>query len=153
LKPRGGTPGIYQAIAPEGVLIMIVLTGRLHDKISFPDFDTVIEVVALQPGTVRLGVDAPEKVRVLRDGLPERTSEKQTTLNQLNRLVDKRLEITRQGIEELRQHMELGRTEDAEAVLDKIDEELRLLRRRIRREVESLLQSDREGKTPLCRQI
>jgi sRNA-binding carbon storage regulator CsrA len=134
---------------------MLVISSRQHDKISFPDFNTLIEVVALQGGTVRLGIEAPEQVRVLRDGLPDRSewgSEQPATLHQLNRLVEKRLEITRQGIEELRGHLLVGRTEDAEAVLEKIDEDLHLLRRRVRREVEEMMQAAREEKAPLCRQ-
>jgi carbon storage regulator CsrA len=136
---------------------MLVLSTRLHDKITFPDIDTIIEVVAMQSGTVRLGIDAPEKVRVLRDALPDRATEwgqdAPATLHQLNRLVEKRLEITRQGLDEMRQHLQGGRTEDAEALLEKIDEDLLMLRRRVRREVEDMMQTAREQTIPpVCRQ-
>jgi len=135
---------------------MLVLSSRLHDKISFPDFAAIIEVVACQANGVRLGIDAPEHVRVLRDALPDRAAEwgsdKQTTLHQLNRMVEKRLEITRQGLDELRQHLQGGRPEDAEAVLEKIDEDLHMLRRRVRREVEEMMQSARAEPAPaVCR--
>jgi len=126
---------------------MLVLTTRLHDKLIFPDFGASVEVVGLPSGAVRLGIDAPEHVRVLRDALPDRLREwgaDEPTLHQINGLMEKRLEITRQGLDELRQHLQNGDTEDAEAVLDKIDEDLLLLRRRVRREVEQLMRSSRE---------
>jgi hypothetical protein len=98
----------------------------------------------------------PKHVRVLRDALPDRAAERnsadQTTLHQLNRLVEKRLEITRQGLDELKQHLRNGRTEDAQEVLNKIDEDLHLLRRRVRREVEDMMQGAREKTAPtVCR--
>jgi sRNA-binding carbon storage regulator CsrA len=131
---------------------MIILSSRLHDKIGFPDFDTTIEIVALQSGTVRLGIDAPEQVRVLRDSLPERNGGEAATLHQLNKLVEKRLEITRQGLDELRKNLAQGLNENAEAILERIDEDLHLLRRRVRREVEQMMQSERDGKAPtVCR--
>jgi carbon storage regulator CsrA len=134
---------------------MLVLTSRLHDKVVFPDFDASVEVVALQSGTVRLGIDAPEHVRVLRDSLPDRATEwgDEPTLHQINRLMEKRLEIARQGLDELRQHLQGGRTDDAQQVLEKIDEDLHLLRRRVRREVEQMMRTARqecEGKV-VCR--
>jgi len=122
---------------------MIVLSTRQHDKIKFPDFDATIEVIALQQGTVRLGVDAPEHVRVLREALPDHGAPP-ASLHQLNKLMEKRIEITRQGIDELRQYLKQGKTENAEAVLEKIDEDLHLLRRRVRREVEQMMQAARK---------
>jgi len=132
---------------------MLVLSSRLHDKIHLPDFNATIEVVAIQSGTVRLGIEAPEDVRVLRQGIPDRVAEwgpapttspapfdatatELPALQQVRRLVDRRLEITRVGIDELRRLLAVGRTTDAEAVLEKIDEDLRMLGRRLRREVE-----------------
>ena len=128
---------------------MLVLSSRLHDKIHLPDFHTTIEVVAIQAGTVRLGIDAPEEVRVLRQGIPDRIAEWGPTpttraateaevpaLQQVRRLVDRRLEITRVGIDELRRLLAAGQAAEAESVLEKIDEDLRMLGRRLRREVD-----------------
>jgi carbon storage regulator CsrA len=124
---------------------MLVLSTRLNEKVLLPDFETAIEVVAIQGGTVRLGISAPEEVRVLREGLPDRVAEwgpepqaedQEPTLNNLKHLIDKRLEITRRGINEARQCLRAGREEDARVLLEKVDEDLHLLRRRVRREVD-----------------
>lgn len=54
---------------------MLVLSRKLHEKILFPDFQTTIEIVALRPGVVRLGIDAPAHVKVLREELQARAAE------------------------------------------------------------------------------
>ena len=51
-------------------------------------------------------------------------------------MLAKRLEIARTGIHEARQLLHSGNEEDARIVLDKVDEDLHLLRRRVRREFE-----------------
>ena len=79
------------------------------------------------------------------EGLPDRVAEwgpepraedDEPTLNNLKHLIDKRLEITRRGINEARQCLRAGREEDARVLLEKVDEDLHLLRRRVRREVD-----------------
>jgi len=123
---------------------MLVLSTRPNDKIRMPETQTTIEVVAIQPGCVRLGIDAPADVRVLREGVPDRqaewgspdTADEAPSLPQIRRLLDKRLEIAREGINEVRQLLRAGLDEDARVILEKVDEDLHLLRRRIRREFE-----------------
>jgi carbon storage regulator CsrA len=126
---------------------MLVLSARLHEKVLFPGSHTSVEIVAIQPSTVRLGIEAPDEVRVLRQGIPDRVAEwgepsppadgaSPSSLLQLDRLVQKRLEIARKGLEEAQRHLGSGRSGDAETVLEKLDEDLHLLRRRLRREVE-----------------
>jgi carbon storage regulator CsrA len=124
---------------------MLVLSSRVHEKIVLPGLHTSIEVVAIQPGTVRLGIEAPEEVRILRQGLPDRVAEwgpdpaaqaDPPTLLQISQLLDRRLEVARKGLEELRTRLRGGEAEDAETLLDKLDEDLHLLRRRLVREVE-----------------
>lgn len=132
---------------------MLVLTTRQNEKILLPDTHTSIEVVAIHSNAVRIGISAPEEVRVLREGIPDRVAEwgpapdlgtgtgdlsgtESPTLNALKRLMDKRLEIAREGISEARQCLRAGLEEDARIILEKVDEDLHLLRRRVRREIE-----------------
>ena len=139
---------------------MLVLSSRVREKIVFPAFRTAIQVVAVQAGVVRLGIEAPEEVRVLREALPDREAEwgpppeafTEPSHLRLNQLVDRRLEVARRGLSELRQRLRAGSAEDAETILEKLDEDLHLLRRRVRRELEQMMQAERDGKAPsICR--
>jgi len=124
---------------------MLVLSTRPGEKILLPEAQTTVEVVAIQAGTIRLGIEAPEDTRILRQGLPDRVAEwgpieaspsETPSLPQLKRLMDKRLEIAREGIAEATQLLRDGQEEDARVILEKVDEDLHLLRRRLRREFE-----------------
>jgi len=54
---------------------MLVLSRRLNEKIVFPGTQISVQVVAIRPGSVRLGIEAPRSVTVLREELPDRTTE------------------------------------------------------------------------------
>ena len=54
---------------------MLVLSRRLHEKVLFPIINAAVEVVAVKPGVVRLGIDAPPEVIVLREELQELSAE------------------------------------------------------------------------------
>ncbi|MHB1423747.1 MAG: hypothetical protein ACYC3I_11245 [Gemmataceae bacterium] len=58
------------------------------------------------------------------------------SISQFTQMVDRRLAIAQLGLTEARQHLTAGHAEEAGIVLDKIDEDLHLLRRRIIREAE-----------------
>src|SRR5262245_7739292 len=123
---------------------MLVLSVRPNEKILLPDAPASLEVVAIQSNTVRLGITAPEDVRILREGLPDRVAEwgapestgEDTPLAALQRLLDKRLDIAREGIAQAHRCLRRGQDEDARMLLEKVDEDLHLLRRRVRREIE-----------------
>ena len=53
----------------------------------------------------------------------------------LDQLVQKRLAIVRMGVTEVRTRLDAGLEFDAEVILRKIDEDLHMLQRRLRREV------------------
>jgi carbon storage regulator len=53
----------------ERSLVVLVLTRRPHEKIVLPGLNVTIQVVAIKGGTVRLGIDAPPDVQVLREEL------------------------------------------------------------------------------------
>jgi carbon storage regulator CsrA len=48
---------------------MLVLARRLKEKLYFPGIRTVIQVVAVKATVVRLGIEAPRQVTVLREEL------------------------------------------------------------------------------------
>jgi carbon storage regulator CsrA len=54
---------------------MLVLSRRVHDQLVLPELGVTVEVVAVHPGVVRLGIQAPPDVQVLRQELLERLQE------------------------------------------------------------------------------
>ena len=45
---------------------MLVLSRRLHERIQFPGLDITVQVVAIKPGVVRIGIEAPPHVKIFR---------------------------------------------------------------------------------------
>ena len=120
---------------------MQLFNTRANDKIHIPEIEATIEVLAIEAGSVRLGVSAPDEVRVVREARAERkgawrpeVGEEPASLDDIERMMDKRLEICRDGISEARQGLRAGDAELACLILEKIDEDLHLLRRRLCRE-------------------
>jgi carbon storage regulator CsrA len=48
---------------------MLVLSRRLHEKIVLPALNVTIQVAAVQGKVVRLGIQAPPQIRVVRQEL------------------------------------------------------------------------------------
>jgi carbon storage regulator CsrA len=125
---------------------MLVLSRRPHEKILFPGFDTAVEVVAIKPGVVRLGIQAPPGVTVLREELAAKAGGSTAAgprpaeapadprLADLRRLIDTRLGITAKGLAVLRGQLVAGPNPDALLTLDELEDELRMLRERVRDE-------------------
>jgi carbon storage regulator len=55
---------------------MLVLTRRLGESISFPCIGAHIEILAIHGGMVRLGIEAPKDVRIVRAELREKRAPK-----------------------------------------------------------------------------
>src|SRR5262245_56565662 len=51
----------------QGYPHMLVLSRRLSEKILFPGIQAAVQVVAIKPGVVRLGIQAPPEVLVMRE--------------------------------------------------------------------------------------
>jgi carbon storage regulator CsrA len=116
---------------------MLVLSRRLHEKIVFPGIPATVEVVAFKPGVVRLGIEAPPEVTVLRGELqprPEPAADPPPPA-QVSALVAKRLSVLGQGLTLLREQLRTGRTPDAAQTLDEVEDELRLLGLRLAAEL------------------
>lgn len=56
---------------------MLVLTRKLHEKIVIGD-NVVVTVLRTKGNTVRLGIEAPRSVKVVRGELPAKTDEFKT---------------------------------------------------------------------------
>jgi carbon storage regulator CsrA len=46
---------------------MLVLSRRLYERIQFPGLNITVQVVAIKPGVVRIGIEAPPDVRIVRE--------------------------------------------------------------------------------------
>jgi hypothetical protein len=60
------------------------------------------------------------------------------SFSQFTQMVDRRLSIARMGLAEARHHLASGQIADADMVLEKVDEDLLLLRCRMEREVKTI---------------
>jgi carbon storage regulator CsrA len=120
---------------------MLVLSRRLSQKIVFPAIQTTVQVVAVKPGVVRLGIDAPENIGVYREELLERNDVQlqpaaadkllsKDAAHQLKHLLNNRLNASTIGVALLRRQLELGLTGEMAATLDKIEDNLKTIRER-----------------------
>ncbi len=50
---------------------MLVLSRKAGEKVLVPELDLVITVVGVSPHRVRIGIEAPDKVHVVREELIE----------------------------------------------------------------------------------
>src|SRR6516164_9482512 len=119
---------------------MLVLSRRLNEKVLFPTLNTAIEVVSIKGGSVRLGIEAPPEVTILRAELQDRATERGVTtplataesrLRDLRHLLRNRLSVTTVGLGLLRQQARAGLSGDMELTIAKIEEEMHLLRQRL----------------------
>jgi carbon storage regulator CsrA len=124
---------------------MLVLSRRLNEKILFPGIDASVQVIAIKPGLVRLGIAAPPEVTVLRDEVKSRRLQASApgthgavgpfSSPEISRMLQNRLHITSVGLEHLRRQLQAGEAADAEATLASLEEDLHLLRQRLRYEI------------------
>jgi carbon storage regulator len=121
---------------------MLVLSRRLNEKILIPGLNIAIKVVAFKPGQVRLGIEAPPHVTVLREEVPDRITEwgapaatasdegsVEMKLRKANQLLRNRLRAGSADLKLLRRQIDLGMIDEAQVTLDKMEEEFQLLPR------------------------
>ena len=99
---------------------MLDLSPRNRESSLPPHACTTVEVVSIEASGLCRPLETPNT----------------PTLPAIKQMLEKRLEIARTGIHEAQQLLHDGNEEDARIVLEKVDEDLHLLRRRVRREFE-----------------
>lgn len=125
---------------------MLVLARQLNERIVMPTVPATIEVVAVKPNGVRLGIEAPPEVTVLReevlrrDGSPSSDllvlseGDARTQLNRIRLTLRNRLQGVALGLDLIRRQIEesggselQGMLQRMEAEVRRIDQQLRIL--------------------------
>jgi len=104
---------------------MLVLSRRPNDRVVFPELGITIQVVRVDGKTVRLGIDAPRHVSILRHEIAEQETRKprEQSVN-LSHELRNRLNSTTLGLHLLQKQLERGRSEEVDATLSAIMQEL-----------------------------
>jgi carbon storage regulator len=136
---------------------MLVLSRKLNEKILLPGSKTAIQVVGIKAGIVRLGIEAPPEVVILREEVPDRSTEwalrsepqpaAATTERKRPSLTATRIRNARADLAMLRRQLQAGALQEAEITLDKLDMEIGQLRVRIEKEPEGGEQQSLPRKT------
>jgi carbon storage regulator CsrA len=116
---------------------MLVLSRRSTEKILFPGINTAIQVVSIKGGTVRLGIEAPPDVIVLRAELKDAAEKWQAAvqagdsaearLDELRHQLRNRLNSTTLALGVLRLQAQAGLSEKMERTIATIEEDMHSL--------------------------
>ena len=120
---------------------MLVLSRRPNEKVLFPSINTTVQVVSITGKAVRLGIEAPPEVTILRAELQDRAAERGATtplaepaesgLRGLRHLLRNQLNVTTVGLGLLRQQARAGLSDAMERTIAKIEEDMHLFRQRL----------------------
>jgi carbon storage regulator CsrA len=116
---------------------MLVLTRRPNENIVFPGPGVTVHVLSTKKGAVRIGIEAPPEIVVLRGEVQERQRQwdppaaAADASASVRNLANRRIETARLGLAEARRLLAAGRAADAADTLQHIDEDLALLERRL----------------------
>jgi carbon storage regulator CsrA len=118
---------------------MLVLTRRPTEKILFPGINTAVQVVSIKGRTVRLAIDAPLEVVVLRDELQDRAAEwrgqvplaepSESQLRELRHMVRNQLNVATIGLALLRKQVQAGLSGDLEDTIVTIEQKMQMLQK------------------------
>ena len=122
---------------------MLVLSRRVRERVLFLKTGIAVQVVALKPGVVRLGIEAPPEVTVLRAELPDHTVEwepakpaaqpstEPPAVRQLAPTIGERLKATATGMGLVRLQLRAGQIDEAESALAKLQRGVQRWRKRL----------------------
>ena len=107
---------------------MLVLSRRQNEKIVFPNLGISVEVVRIAGKVVRIGINAPPHIRIAReevaDSFQPAPSLPPTMGRQIRHSMRNRLNTIALGLQVLHRRLEAGQTDDAEALIFKVFNEL-----------------------------
>jgi two-component system, OmpR family, response regulator len=120
---------------------MLVLSRRLKEKVLFPGIDTAVQVLSVKGNVVRLGIEAPPEVIVLREELARQTSPAAAVekprdvgnpdavrLAALAQQLRDRLKTTAVNLGMVQLLLDAGLADDAKEALARVREDFQLVR-------------------------
>jgi carbon storage regulator CsrA len=120
---------------------MLVLSRRPKEKIVFPTIHTEVQVLGMQGGQVRLGIEAPPNVSVIREELLDRTQplkggdrsfDKANPdaggLREFRHRIRNRLNDVGLALALLHDQVKKGAPEGADISLERVEEDFRILK-------------------------
>jgi carbon storage regulator CsrA len=118
---------------------MLVLSRRVHERIVLPGLPAAIQVLSVRGRTVRLGIEAPPEVAIVRAEVQDRTRPDGSAAEQAegtgpghcHRQVCRRLKLASVGLGVARLQLQAGHTGEVEATLDRLHREIQSLRRQM----------------------
>jgi carbon storage regulator CsrA len=131
---------------------MLVLARQLNERIIMPAIPATIEVVAIKSNGVRLGIDAPADVTILREevlrrgGVPadnllaQSQPDAELRLSRIKHLLGNRLQGVALGLDLIRQQIDDSGTAELRELFQRIEAEIR----RIDQQVRAVLSSSAE---------
>jgi carbon storage regulator CsrA len=116
---------------------VLVLTRRLNERIVIPGINATIEVVALKPSVVRLGIEAPPDVTILREEVyrrsaaPEPVARVPAGPTRPDASLRERLNAVLANLAVLRRQLQADATLQAWATLGQIEDECQALQEQL----------------------
>jgi carbon storage regulator CsrA len=132
---------------------MLVLARQLNQRIVLPTVPATIEVVSIKPGNVRLGIDAPPEVVILREevllrgGVPSvplltsRTDE-EARLARIKHILRNRLDNVALGLDLLSQQLQSSPQPGLATMIRRMEDEVRTLDRQMKAVLDDLPEPD-----------
>jgi carbon storage regulator CsrA len=128
---------------------MLVLTRKQNEKSLFPTVGATVQVLSAKPGVVRLGIEAPPDVTILREELRQQAAAagaaekppggaRVTALfHEVSHLLRNRLGTLGVGLALAQRQLQAGLAQGAEATLARTEAEYLALRERLEDSLES----------------
>ncbi|HZV03918.1 MAG TPA: carbon storage regulator [Gemmataceae bacterium] len=123
---------------------MLVLARQLNERIIMPTVPATIEIVAIKPNAVRIGIDAPTTVTVLREEVLRRggmeprhlldlsKEDAESRLNRIKNVLGNRLQTVALALDLIRGQMSHTEKSELPVLLQRMESEMRWLDRQLR---------------------
>jgi carbon storage regulator CsrA len=106
-------------------VVMLVLSRAEGDGILVPDLDLAVRVLRIVGGKVRIGIEAPQQIRVIRAELQDRArSSNESADSQLSHAIRNQLNRINLSLTLAEKHLERGDLAQAQSMLESVLTEL-----------------------------